>query len=159
MPSPPIEEIPINDTLIELGTTKIQKIDTAIFQIFLGENRLITVDIAKEALKTLKNLQNAAEESGLDKDKIDSLKTIVARDYPELLKLVEIKEQTESKSRDKQKEQSSAVKAVHLAREFSEDLFLDNLGQPYAAIKVDEHIEIIPIKSEKFKNLVNEFIF
>ena len=74
------------------------------------------MDIAKEALKTLKNLQDAAEGSGLDKDKVDSLKTIVARDYPELLKIVEVKEQTESKNSDKQKEQSSAVNAVHIAK-------------------------------------------
>jgi hypothetical protein len=110
---PPVEEIPVNDTLKELGATKLQKIDTAIFQIFLDENSLITVDIGKEASKTLKNLQDAALESGLDKNEIDNLKIIVARDYPELLKLVEIKEKAEAKSSDKQKEQSSsAVNAV-----------------------------------------------
>ena len=129
MPSLPVDEIPINDTLKQLGATKFQKLDS-IFQIFFGENSLITVDIAKEASKTLKNLQDAAEESGLGKDKIANLKTIVARDYPELLKLVEVKEQAESKNSDKQKEQSSAVNAVNIAKAFCEEFFIDNLGQP-----------------------------
>ncbi len=157
MPSPPIEEIEINDALRELKITKFQKLDS-IFQVFLGENRLITIDIAKEALKTLKNLQNAAEESGLDKDKIDSLKIIVAKDYPELLKLVEVKQETDTKS-DKEREKSSAGVAIRLVKKFCEEFFLDNLSQPFAAIKVDEHVEVIPIKNKRFKNWVSKLYY
>ena len=120
MPSPPVEEIPINDTLKELGVTKFHKLDS-IFQIFLDENCLLTVDIGKESSKTLKNLLDAAEDGGLEKIKLIILKLIVARDYPELLKLVEVKERTESKSNDKQKEQSSAVNAVRIAQWFCEN--------------------------------------
>ena len=158
MPSPPVVEIPINDTLKELGTTKLQKIDTLIFQIFLGENRLITVDIAKEASKTLKNLRDAAAESGLDKGKVDNLKTIVARDYPELLKLVEVKQETDTKS-DKEREKSSASVAIWLVKKFCEEFFLDNLSQPFAAIKVDEHVEVIPIKNKRFRNWVSKLYY
>ena len=69
MPSPPIEEIEINDTLRKLGATKFQKLDS-IFQIFLGENCLTTVDIAKEASKTLKNLQDRQRKAVLIKVKL-----------------------------------------------------------------------------------------
>ena len=158
MPSPPVEEIPINDTLKELGVTKFHKLDS-IFQIFLDENCLLTVDIGKESSKTLKNLLDAAEDGGLEKSKIDNLKLIVARDYPELLKLVEVKERTESKSNDKQKEQSSAVNAVRIAQWFCEEFFTDNLGQPHAATKIGNHIEVIPIKTEKFKDWLTKQCF
>ena len=42
---------------------------------------------------------------------------------------------------------------------FAKTFFLDNLGQPYAAIKVDEHVEVIPIKSEKFKNWLTNLYY
>jgi hypothetical protein len=31
-------------------------------------------------------------------------------------------------------------------------LFIDNLGQPHAAVKIDRHLEVLPIKSSRFKN-------
>lgn len=103
-------------------------------------------------------METAAIDVNLSKEKIAKLKTIIADKYPTLLTFRETK-QCDSKASEKQKEQSSAVKAVHLAREFCEDLFLDNLGQPYAAIKAGNHIEVIPIKSEKYKNWLTNLYF
>jgi hypothetical protein len=159
MPSPPpYENIDINDELKALGVTKFRKIE-AMFQIYFGEDCLLTVDINKESLKTLNNLETVAIDANLGKERIAKLKTIIADKYPTLLTFKETKQESDAKSNEKQKEQSSAVKAVNLAREFCEDLFLDNLGQPYAAIKVGNHIEVIPIKSEKYKNWLTNLYF
>ena len=42
--------------------------------------------------------------------------------------------------------------AMRLAKKYCHDFFIDNLGQPYAAVKIDKHFEVLPIKSSRFKN-------
>ncbi len=41
---------------------------------------------------------------------------------------------------------------MRLAKKYCQDFFIDNLGQPHAAVKIDKHLEVLPIKSSRFKN-------
>ena len=41
---------------------------------------------------------------------------------------------------------------MKLAKKCCQDFFLDNLGQPYVAVKIESHLEVLPIKSSRFKN-------
>ena len=43
-------------------------------------------------------------------------------------------------------------KALDLVQGNCSELFTDQFGSPYAAIKIGEHIEILPLKSPRFKN-------
>jgi len=154
------QEIEINDALSELGVTKFELPSSSILQITIGDY-LLTVDIDKKVQKTLENFEKAAQSIDFDAGILAKLKHVVAKDYPRYLQL---KEESKDKEKDSNKEKdkdqsSSAVKAVYMAINFCDDLFLDNLGQPYAAIKVGNHIEVIPLKSEKFKDWLSDSYF
>jgi hypothetical protein len=47
---------------------------------------------------------------------------------------------------------SSAETALHIVEEQCSALFLDQFGTPYAAIKVGQHTETLPLKSSRFKH-------
>jgi hypothetical protein len=49
---------------------------------------------------------------------------------------------------------SSALIALSLAEEKCSELFLDQFGTPYAAIKIDEHTEVLSLKSSRFKSWI-----
>jgi hypothetical protein len=46
---------------------------------------------------------------------------------------------------------SAARLAIKLAKQHCQDFFIDNLGQPHVAVKVDKHIEVLPIKSSRLR--------
>jgi hypothetical protein len=46
----------------------------------------------------------------------------------------------------------AAVLTMRLAKKYCQDFFIDNLGQPHAAVKIDKHLEVLQIKSSRFKN-------
>jgi hypothetical protein len=45
-----------------------------------------------------------------------------------------------------------AQKTLDLAEANYSDLFVDQFGSPYAAVRIGEHIETLPLKSSRFKN-------
>ena len=47
---------------------------------------------------------------------------------------------------------SVAQIALDLAEAHCSELFLDQFGTPYAAVKIDEHIETLRLKASRFKN-------
>ena len=42
--------------------------------------------------------------------------------------------------------------ALGLVEEQCSELFLDQFGSPYAPVRINEHIETLPLKSSRFKN-------
>jgi hypothetical protein len=51
-----------------------------------------------------------------------------------------------------QEEKTAAQKALELVGQQCSALFLDQFGSPYAAAKIGEHVETLPLKSSRFKN-------
>lgn len=47
---------------------------------------------------------------------------------------------------------SQAKKAMAIVEEYCSELFLDQFGSHYAAVKIEEHIETLPLKSSRFRN-------
>ena len=58
---------------------------------------------------------------------------------------------TENGSGKAEKETSAEI-ALRLAEEQCPDLFLDQFGTPYGAIKINDHRETLPLKSSRFRN-------
>lgn len=54
---------------------------------------------------------------------------------------------------------AAALVALKLAKQHCQDYFIDNLGRPYAAVKIDEHLAVLPIKGSKFKNWLCEVYY
>ena len=67
---------------------------------------------------------------------------------------------TEEEKKENRKEQkkkqnvTKAVDALEVIRSKCLELFVDQIGEPYAAIKVRDHIETIPIRSNRFKDWI-----
>ncbi|MFL6412211.1 MAG: hypothetical protein ACJ71K_13350, partial [Nitrososphaeraceae archaeon] len=53
---------------------------------------------------------------------------------------------------DEDQKESAAQVALRLADEYCSALFMDQFGTPYAAVRIGEHIETLPLKSSRFKN-------
>ena len=64
---------------------------------------------------------------------------------------------TEEEKKENRKEQkkkqnvTKAVDALEVIRSKCLELFVDQIGEPYGAIKVRDHIETIPIRSNNFR--------
>jgi hypothetical protein len=54
----------------------------------------------------------------------------------------------------KKKNNTKALDALEVIRSKCSELFVDQIGEPYAAIKVRDHIETIPIRSNRFKDWI-----
>jgi hypothetical protein len=52
----------------------------------------------------------------------------------------------------KEQSESAAQKLLKLAQDQCEDLFLDQFGAPYAAVRIGEHFETLPLKDSRFRN-------
>lgn len=159
---PSVEAIEINETLKQIGVTRFYK-EANVLYLLIGEEKngkLIAFDIEKSFMKTLDNLKKSAKDNGVDSSTSEKLKLELPLNYGKYFKLPEEIKAEEKPQDNRDKEAvSSAVLAIHLAKEYSEEFFIDNLGQPYAAIKVDEHVEVHPIKGERFKNWLTKLYF
>jgi hypothetical protein len=49
-------------------------------------------------------------------------------------------------------QESTALRALRLAEDQSDELFHDQFNAPYAAIQVGDHTEVLPLKSSRFRN-------
>jgi hypothetical protein len=62
------------------------------------------------------------------------------------------------RTEDKQKEDDSepkisqAQKVLEIAKQNCQELFLDQYGEPYAAVGVNGHLEVLPLNSKRFRN-------
>src|SRR5690349_13038187 len=51
-----------------------------------------------------------------------------------------------------ERKKSAAQKALELVEDNCSELFVDQFGTPYTAVKIGGHIETLPLKSSRFKN-------
>lgn len=51
---------------------------------------------------------------------------------------------------------SQAKKALAIVEEHCSELFLDQFGSHYAAVKIGEHLETLPLKSSRFRNWLSK---
>src|SRR5215216_1702291 len=58
------------------------------------------------------------------------------------------------KEQKKYQNATKALDALEVIRSKCSELFVDQIGEPYAAIKVRDHIETIPIRSNHFKDWI-----
>ena len=152
-----IEDIELNEALKALGITRFWK-HSSVLQITINENTLLTFDVESKVQKTLSNFKKAPKEVELNGKILNEIKLILPRDYVNFLRF-DVKSQASKKQGEGNKPVESARIAVNLAREFCQELFIDNLGSHMLAIKVGEHIEVVPIKTSKFKNWLSKLYY
>jgi hypothetical protein len=88
--------------------------------------------------------------------------------------LTEIYSQYEKEKQDKEKDEKSkttltdllkgediskALRALDLAEANSQEVFLDEFGQGFAAMKVEDHVEVHPMDESRFKNWISGLFY
>jgi hypothetical protein len=60
----------------------------------------------------------------------------------------------EQEEEDKQNRESSSQKLLSLAKVQCEELFVDQYGEPYAAVKINEHLETLNLNHTRFRSWI-----
>ncbi|HEY7079595.1 MAG TPA: DNA polymerase domain-containing protein [Nitrososphaeraceae archaeon] len=154
--------IPINNKLKALGVTKFVK-QSNIIDIGFSGGQMVVFDIdPRKVTNTRDNFEEEAKRyPDLSKNIIDKVALVLmdsTNNYLQYLLYKKAVDVPNSKG-DREHPQiatlsrnSAAVATLKLAKKYCQDFFIDNLGQPHAAVKIGKHLEVLQIKSSRFKN-------
>ncbi|MGA7900646.1 MAG: hypothetical protein WCA39_17500, partial [Nitrososphaeraceae archaeon] len=154
--------IPINDKLKALGVTKFAKQSNVIDIGFEG-GQMVVFDIdPKKITNTRDNFEKEARRyPDLSKSIIGKVSLVLMDSTNNYLQYLLYNKAANVPSSKYDREHSqittlshntAALIAMRLAKKYCHDFFIDSLGQPYAAVEIDKHFEVLPIKSSRFKN-------
>ncbi|HJT47450.1 MAG TPA: DNA polymerase domain-containing protein [Nitrososphaeraceae archaeon] len=155
--------IPINDKLKALGVIRFAKKSNVIDIGFKGGQTVVFDIDPKKVTNTRDNFEKEAKRyPGLSKSTISKVSLVLLDSTNNYLQYL-LYSKAAAKAPDGKGDQQhshittlsrnpAAVVAMRLAKKHCQDLFIDNLGQPHAAVKIDKHLEVLPIKSSRFKN-------
>jgi hypothetical protein len=155
MPSPPIEEIEINDALDKLGVISLSK-KVGTIQIMMKDGKIIIFDIHKTSVqKTLFNLNIAALEEGIKAEVTADLKVILAHNYTKYLTLVNpnVENSTSDEEEEEEDSEDSDVKQ-HNVFKYSTDIPLAEqikLGEDYVFLQIIDDKPVINPKIDLSK--------
>ena len=68
---------------------------------------------------------------------------------------IEEKDEDEEDDEEEKKRTAKAKKALELAIANSKELFLNEFGRAFAAMKVNDHVEVQPMEERRFKNWIS----
>lgn len=110
------------------------------------DKKTIVSNIYRDWIKTLDVFGSRAEEKGVSNEHILMLKDALDDDIEKVMQCYYAQMKEENNGSDR-----TAV-AIELVKGKIVDIFLDEVKAHYAVIKVDGHIETVPIKSERFED-------
>jgi DNA polymerase elongation subunit (family B) len=156
--------IPINDKLKALGVVRLARKSNVIDIGFKGGQTVVFDIDPKKVTNTRDNFEKEARRfPGLSKSTISKASLVLldsTNNYLQYL-LYSKAAAADAPNGKGDREHSqittlsrnpAAVVTMRLAKKHCQDLFIDTLGQPHAAVKIDKHLEVLPIKSSRFKN-------
>jgi hypothetical protein len=154
--------IPINDKLKALEVTKFAK-QSNVIDIGFKEGQMVVFDIdPKKVTNTRDNFEKEARRyHDLSKSTISKVSLVLMDSTNSYLQYLLYNKAADAPNGKGSREHSqittlsrnpAAVVTMRLVKKYCQDFFIDNLGQPYAAVKIDKHLEVLPIKSSRFKN-------
>jgi hypothetical protein len=111
------------------------------------DKKTIVSNIYGDWIKTLDAFTIRAKKKGVSEEHINMLTDALDENNEKVMQCLYDRIKQENIGSDR-----NAVVALELVRDKMIDLFLDEVKAPYAVIKVDGHIETVPIKSQKFED-------
>lgn len=151
--------IPFNKDLKRLGVTKFVK-QGDLVQIVVYKHKIIFFNIhPKELQKTMRGFRESALNgtASLSQAIVTNMeKTLV---HPSNGYVGYLVSNGKYDNKNKNSKPSAAAVTIALAEEYCEELFIDNLSQPFAAVKINGHIEVIPLKSKKFRHWLSKLYY
>ena len=157
--------IPVNEQLKALGVTTFVRQSNVINLNFKG-GQMVVVQIDPKKLTNTRDAfeKEALRYSDLSKNTISKVLLFlmdVSNGYLQYLlynKAEELNADGTGNGKESSKLQiltgrnAGAKIAMKLTKKHCQDFFLDNFGQPHVPVKIDKHLEVLPIKGSKFKN-------
>ena len=154
--------IEINDKLRALGVIKFVKQSNVIDIGFKGGQTVVFDIDPKKITNTRDNFEKEAKRySNLSKSTISKVSLVLmdpTNNYLQYLFFSKVADSPNGRG-DREHPQittlsrnPAAAVTMRLAKKYCQDFFIDNLGQPHAAVKIDKHLEVLQIKSSRFKN-------
>ncbi|MFZ0513205.1 MAG: hypothetical protein WAM14_16460, partial [Candidatus Nitrosopolaris sp.] len=117
------------------------------------DKKTIVSNIYRDWIKTLDVFGSRAEEKGVSNEHILMLKDALDDDIEKVMQCYYAQMKEENNGSDR-----TAV-AIELVKGKIVDIFLDEVKAHYAVIKVDGHIETVPIKSERFEDWIGALYY
>jgi hypothetical protein len=115
--------------------------------------KTIVSNIYRDWIKTLDVFATRAEEKGVSNEHIVMLKDALDDNNEKVMQCYYAQIKEESNGSDR------TAAALKLVKDKIVDIFLDEVKAPYAVIKVDGHIETVPIKSERFEDWIGALYY
>ena len=147
------ENVPISDKLKKLGVRKFIK-QGGLVQLILKRNRSISFNINKSNFnKTIKGFQEAAVNgfAGLSRYDVDAITSVLINPDGGYIQYL-----TSPKSKAEEEEdedfQSLAHTALELINNINPEIFIDQFGESYIVIYINDHLETLAIDSSRFKS-------
>jgi hypothetical protein len=119
---------------------------------YAGKTVVYPVEIDKSSFSWTKFtdcFEEKLRKKGIGKEDVLILSNVLDDNWKKISQLLHKDSDKDSSSGE---EKSTAQIALGLAEEQCSELFLDQFGTPYAAVKIDEHIETLRLKDSRFKN-------
>ena len=163
--------IPINFKLKELGVVRFARKSNVIDIGFKGGQTVVFDIDPKKVTNTRDNFEKEAKRyPGLSKSIISKVSLVLLDSSSNYLQYLLYNKAAAAAASDddtpdgKCNHQNSAITTLsrnsysaaaitmRLANTYCQNFFIDTLGQPHAAVTIDKHLEVLPIKSSRFKN-------
>lgn len=138
-----LAEVLKNESIIThcVADRKTRCLDVRLNHVY--SDRIIISRIYPDWVKTIDTFGSRAGNKGISKEHIMPLADTLDNNYKKILEFIYGKDETKK-----------GISALALVNEKVVDLFLDETKIPYAAVKIDEHVETIPIESNRFEDWV-----
>ncbi len=121
------------------------------------KKKIIISPIDSKWPKTIDTYTQELKRKAIDTGHITMLCDCADENAPKILKWRESKkrkELAEELDKEEQKSESAAQKLICLAKEQCQELFTDQYGEPYAAVKIRDHQETLNISHSRVRNWI-----
>jgi hypothetical protein len=130
---------------------KTKYIETKLNHIY--ENKTIVSTIYSDWIKTIDTFTIRAKKKGISQKHIIMLTDTLDDNNEKIIESL-LRKGEEEDDYDINNGNSKKTSPLELVKEKIVELFLDEVKTPYAAIKVDDHVETIPVGSTRFEDWV-----
>ena len=120
------------------------------------QEKTIVSDIYQNWIKTIDAFATRAKEKGISDEHIAMLTDALDNNNEKIMQC--LYDQRNGEDNGNAGSDKNAV-ALELVKDRIIDTFLDEVKAPYAVIKVDGHIETVPIKSQRFEDWIGALYY
>ncbi len=106
--------------------------------------------------KTIDTLTRELQRKGISSEHITMICDVADNNAEKILKCRLDKQAEKEKEENNHKLGATSQRLLSLAEEQCQELFVNQYGEPYAAVKINEHIETLNLNHTRFRNWISK---